>query len=69
MSQYNVSGKADAVSELIQWLKNGSRERVVTDVWPSPASGQRDLNVRVEDDQEDGFVDFCEEHGIKFELV
>jgi len=66
MAEFNVTGPADKVSKLISEFNLGGR--IVTDVFPC-APDVRDLNVRIEEDQVDDFVDRAEELGLSCKLI
>lgn len=68
MAIYNVMGDAEKVSAAIEQFKVGQR-RIVIDVFPSQRPNERDVNVQIDAEQEDAFCDWCDEHGLKHELV
>lgn len=65
LERIHISGKAALVTQVIETLKSGSKERIVTDVFPC-APDERNVNVRVDDKQA---VELCERLGVECKIM
>ncbi len=57
MSVFNVIGPAETIADLLEGYE-------LKDSFPASAPYLRDVNIEVKEHEVDGFIEWCENHGL-----
>jgi hypothetical protein len=60
---YNIMGKADNITSCLEEFRLRP-----SDYFPC-AADERDLNVRIEENEVDAFTEWCDVHSVTYKLV